>query len=420
MTYVNETFWPGPSFNVVVGANGSGKSSIVTALCICLGGDLSYLNRQTDVSSLVNNNTGASEAQIEVELYQHKEDNLIVQCSIYNNSKPIMFKVNGRKYSKVELSRLMDDLQIQPGNMCQFLPQDVVRDFPTMTNQDIFYNTVKAVGDMGLIETYDKLKDIQIYTEKLEDQVETKTNTFESLEKKGRKLEADKQIYEKRKEFEEKKVIIENAIKWEKFRTLRKKVKETRDRERSLKEKIDKLTADQKPLRQFLENYEAKVAAKKEQIEKADREYNSCCSNVEEFDISELEESLERYLEQEKDLSQQETNRIQNKTKITNEIRELEAYFRTHTIDPKLDASISELVTKRSNHDSSLQRQESSLSELEFQQKNFQREKEKLEKSLNGLRDMKNQKLSTLQRENPDAYKGGVVRTIHFPLIMQA
>ena len=38
----------------------------------------------------------------------------------------------------------MEKLQIQPGNLCQFLPQDVVRDFPQMTHQDIFYNTVKV------------------------------------------------------------------------------------------------------------------------------------------------------------------------------------------------------------------------------------------------------------------------------------
>ncbi len=38
----------------------------------------------------------------------------------------------------------MEKLQIQPGNLCQFLPQDVVRDFPQMTQQEIFYNTVKV------------------------------------------------------------------------------------------------------------------------------------------------------------------------------------------------------------------------------------------------------------------------------------
>ena len=119
MTYVNETFWPGPNFNVVVGANGSGKSSIVTALCICLGGDLDFLNRQTDVSSLVNNSSDSSEAQIEVELFDPQSDNTVVQCSIFNNGRSPTFKVAGKKVNQKELIRLMEKLQIQPGNMCQ-------------------------------------------------------------------------------------------------------------------------------------------------------------------------------------------------------------------------------------------------------------------------------------------------------------
>ena len=119
MTYVNETFWPGPNFNVVVGANGSGKSSIVTALCICLGGDLDFLNRQTDVSSLVNNTSGSSEAQISVELFDPLSDNTLVECSIFNNGRGPIFKVNGKKVSQKELTKLMEQLQIQPGNMCQ-------------------------------------------------------------------------------------------------------------------------------------------------------------------------------------------------------------------------------------------------------------------------------------------------------------
>ena len=116
MTYLDETLWPGPSFNCCVGANGSGKSSIVTALCICLGGDIKNLNRQTDLKSLVNNNSNQSEAIIEVELYIPKDRNTLVQCIIYSNGKGLIHKVNGKKVSSEELRVLMDDLQIQPGN----------------------------------------------------------------------------------------------------------------------------------------------------------------------------------------------------------------------------------------------------------------------------------------------------------------
>ena len=140
MTYTDETFWPGPGFNVMVGPNGSGKSSVVTALCVCLGGDIEYLNRQTDLQALVNTNGFSNEALVEVELH----DDIQVTCKIQKDNPNAIFHYNKKRVSRSELTRLISDLQIQPGNMCQFLPQDVVRDFPTMTNQQIFLNTVKV------------------------------------------------------------------------------------------------------------------------------------------------------------------------------------------------------------------------------------------------------------------------------------
>ena len=146
MTYDDETFWPGPGFNVIVGPNGSGKSSIVTGLSVCLGGDIGYLNRQSDLSSLVNTSSTSNEALVEVDLHvPDKASHLQVSCKIFKNQAEPIFKINQKKVSRSELIRKISDLQIQPGNMCQFLPQDVVRDFPTMNNQQIFYNTVKVI-----------------------------------------------------------------------------------------------------------------------------------------------------------------------------------------------------------------------------------------------------------------------------------
>ena len=140
MTYKHETFWPGPNFNVTVGPNGSGKSSIVIALCIALGGDLDSLNRQSDMASLVNTSGESKEALVEVELFMKEGKNVVVSCLLDGGGNPPIWKIDGKECRKKDLTELTENLQIQPGNLCQFLPQDVVRDFPTMTNQQIFYN----------------------------------------------------------------------------------------------------------------------------------------------------------------------------------------------------------------------------------------------------------------------------------------
>ena len=275
-----------------------------------------------------------------------------------------------------------------------------------MTNQDIFYNTVKAVGDMSLIDSYDKLKEIQIEVQQLDDQVETKSNTLANLERKEKKLENDKNIYEERRALEERKTLIENSLKWVKFKTLREKVKKTRDTERELSDKKNKLELAQEPRREFMRNYEAKIKAKKDQIERADREYTEQCNKVEEFDISDYEDSLERLSEQLRDLTQQENNRVTNRKRITQEIKDLEAFLSTHPVDPNLEENINVLTNKRSKHENNLQRTKLTLNEWEANQVNLNREKEKLSRARRELEDQKERKLITLQRENPDAYQG--------------
>ena len=275
-----------------------------------------------------------------------------------------------------------------------------------MTNQDIFYNTVKAVGDMSLIDSYDKLKEIQIEVEQLDDQVETKSNTLANLERKEKKLEHDKNIYEERKKIVERKTIIENALKWVQFKILREKVKRTRDTERDLTKKKDTLEEAQRPRREFLKTYEAKINAKKKQIEEADRDYLEQCNKVEEFDISDFEDSLERLSEQLRDLTQQESNRVTNRKRISQEIKDLEVFLSTNTLDPNLEENINVLVSKRSKYESNLQRTKLTLNEFEANQINNNREREKLTRARNELEDQKERKLTTLQRENPDAFAG--------------
>lgn len=48
-TYDDVEFQPGPHLNVIIGPNGTGKSSLVCAMCLGLGSSLSLLGRATQV-----------------------------------------------------------------------------------------------------------------------------------------------------------------------------------------------------------------------------------------------------------------------------------------------------------------------------------------------------------------------------------
>jgi len=65
-TYSRVEIFPGPGLNVVVGANGTGKSTIVCGICLGLGGKPSILGRASSVTEYIKH--GKMTAVIEVEL----------------------------------------------------------------------------------------------------------------------------------------------------------------------------------------------------------------------------------------------------------------------------------------------------------------------------------------------------------------
>ena len=103
-----------------------------------------------------------------------------------------------------------------------------------------------------MIETYDTLKEIEEHVVRLEENLMTKENTLEGLEKIVKKYDGERQLLEKRKEIEDRKLTIENSLKWQKFTALKKVVKETRNKERECREGIDKMKEErariEKPL----------------------------------------------------------------------------------------------------------------------------------------------------------------------------
>lgn len=50
-TYDYSVVYPGPNLNMIVGANGTGKSSIVCAICLGLAGKTAILGRGDKVNS---------------------------------------------------------------------------------------------------------------------------------------------------------------------------------------------------------------------------------------------------------------------------------------------------------------------------------------------------------------------------------
>lgn len=95
VTYTKAEFKPGPSLNMVIGPNGTGKSTLVCAICLGLGWGPVHLGRAKEVGAYVKH--GCKEATIEIEIQGNKKDrvNPVIKRVIYENNST-KFIINGR------------------------------------------------------------------------------------------------------------------------------------------------------------------------------------------------------------------------------------------------------------------------------------------------------------------------------------
>jgi len=125
------SFSPGPQLNLVVGPNGSGKSSTVAAIALGL----------SDKAGLTAMQRGGFKEYIrkdqtcgEVEIHLKKPDGTIIMIlrKIHRDrpdGKESQFYLDGREVPASQINKLSTSLNINIGNSCHFLPQEMVQEF---------------------------------------------------------------------------------------------------------------------------------------------------------------------------------------------------------------------------------------------------------------------------------------------------
>ncbi|KAL8807129.1 MAG: hypothetical protein Q9200_004795 [Gallowayella weberi] len=130
----------GPLINFIIGHNGSGKSAILTAITICLGGKATATNRGQSLKSFIKEGTESAVLSVKIKnkgdsAYQPEVygDSIIVERH-FTRSGASNFKmksVTGRLIStrKADLEEVCDYFALQIDNPMNVLTQDMARQF---------------------------------------------------------------------------------------------------------------------------------------------------------------------------------------------------------------------------------------------------------------------------------------------------
>ena len=199
MNHENFEFNLGPLINFVCGKNGSGKSAILTALTLCLGGKASSTNRGASLKSFIKE--GKETAVITVRLknqgdgaYMPDEFGETIQVvRQFSRSGTSGFKVKsktGRIIStkKADLEEICDHFALQMDNPMNVLSQDMARQFISTSNAAEKYKFfVKGVQLEQLDQDY---RIIEENLDNIEAKLETNKPDIDRLEKKMEKAKA--------------------------------------------------------------------------------------------------------------------------------------------------------------------------------------------------------------------------------------
>ena len=121
VTYTNAEFKLGPNLNMIIGPNGTGKSTLVCAICLGLGWKTSHLGRAKDIGEFVKH--GAKKAIIEIELAadpSRHDENPVITTKITREGNKTDFYIDGKKTTNKAVLDLARSFSIQVDNLCQF------------------------------------------------------------------------------------------------------------------------------------------------------------------------------------------------------------------------------------------------------------------------------------------------------------
>lgn len=338
VTYEDAVFYPGPNLNMVIGPNGTGKSSLVCAICIGLGYATIHLGRAAKFGEFVKH--GKDDAFIEIELQKRPSDdeNLVIKVRVTRDGDKRKWWINGSEVSLKNVQRLVLSLGIQVDNLCQFLPQDRVSEFAALSPIQLLHETQRAAAPPEMIAWHEKLKDNRKEQKVLEGSLEIDRETLKVQVERQEGLRGDVERLQERAEVQHNIRLLEKSVPFVEYRAARLAWNDSKIRH---KETLNQLKALEDEVAPTLESVNAKqeyhdqigvvVGEREKELRDTERAADSFYARIEKVDddIKKVEQEKTTEVDGEK-------TRVQQLAVIKRKIRELEAALQN--APPEFDA----------------------------------------------------------------------------------
>ncbi|TEB23759.1 P-loop containing nucleoside triphosphate hydrolase protein [Coprinellus micaceus] len=260
VTYDFVEFRPGPYLNMIVGPNGTGKSSIACAIALGLNFPPKVLGRASELNAFVKQGTDKGYIEIELKGFAGKP-NLVIRRELTAKNKGSSFSLNGQPATGREVSEKMAALNVQVENLCSFLPQDKVSSFAHMTPQQLLVETQKAAGDPNLSSWFETLKDEGKQLKLAQQKLKEDENTLAQLKKRNENIEHEVERIKEKQKIEEEIQLLESLILTAHYREVGQQYTEAKEKRNKAHKKMLELKARNEPAHKLEKDLE-KAAGK--------------------------------------------------------------------------------------------------------------------------------------------------------------
>ncbi|KAE8745116.1 hypothetical protein FOCC_FOCC008291 [Frankliniella occidentalis] len=326
ITYDSVECIPGESLNVVIGPNGTGKSTILSAIVLGLGGKPSLLGKpQAQIQDFIKNQR--QEAEIEIELLRQRK-NTVIKRTIHKSGKSI-WHLNGRQVSAKDIETETKALNIQVDNLCQVLAQDRVQDFAKLNRQELLAETQKAIGKEAMADIHSKLKALQRNQNNLKSQIEGEKRKFETEQGHYNRLKGAVEKITKRRDIEEQANVSKLKLSILQYKAKKDEADRYKEMKKNAETEVKRIDAQIEPFKQKIAEAEEKFRSTKNRQSGMEKRIRMQMKKVSDIrndlengrdDILGLEVDREKQLKSTESQQQKEDDAKQSISKLRNDI----------------------------------------------------------------------------------------------------
>ncbi|ORX96250.1 P-loop containing nucleoside triphosphate hydrolase protein [Basidiobolus meristosporus CBS 931.73] len=412
VTYDACEFFPGPNLNMIIGPNGTGKSTIVCAIALGLGGSPSLLGRAKEISEFVKH--GHERASIEIELKgSPRIGNIIIKRQIKRSNNSSVWKINGQPATQKEILTEINALHIQVDNLCQFLPQDKVCEFAQMSPSELLKETQKAAGEEDLTDWHNKLIQSRNEEKQLQSSMKSEADHAENLEKRNAVLERDVVRFQEREKILRRVRLYEMRIPFARYGVAKQEYDIAKDERRLAHAEYQRILKENEPmeeskneLKRIVQKADNNRKVVNETFTRQTRQLKTKANEMEkmESEIDELTKDIA-------DIKNREKHRKQVIVNLQSEIEALEVLVEreppsadTSEIQPQIESVLREIrdVADKGNE------LQSDQEKIIGEGREINNQLNQLQQKLVDLEDIRNRRLDNLRLIDKDTYQATI------------